>query len=75
MGAQRQERLACRKEYVQVKRLDACFVFFASAVGKTVQGAYLELNIQPHTYNTKDFSPEKDPFVEETLKTGIEIEV
>lgn len=36
---------------------------------------YLELNIQPHTYNTKDFSPEKDPFVEETLKTGIEIEV
>ena len=45
LGAQRQERLACRKEYVQVKRLDACFVFFASAVGKTVQGAYLELNI------------------------------
>ncbi len=29
--------------------------------------------IQTHTYNTKDFSPDKDPFVEEILKTGIEI--
>ncbi len=31
--------------------------------------------VHPQTYNTKDFSPEKDPFVEEILKTGIEIEV
>ncbi len=31
------------------------------------------LNISPRTYNTKDFTPEKDPFVEEILKTGIEI--
>jgi predicted nucleotidyltransferase len=31
-------------------------------------------SIQPRTYNTKDFSPGKDPFVEEILKTGIEIE-
>ena len=29
--------------------------------------------VQPQTYNTKDFSPEKDPFVEEILRTGIEI--
>src|ERR1700691_4565008 len=31
------------------------------------------LDIQPHTYNTKDFDVDKDPFVEEILKTGIEI--
>ena len=31
------------------------------------------LNIQPRTYNTKDFYAGKDPFVEEILKTGIEI--
>ena len=31
------------------------------------------LNISPSTYNTKDFTPAKDPFVEEILKTGIEI--
>ena len=29
--------------------------------------------VQPQTYNTKDFTPDKDPFVEEILKTGIEI--
>ena len=29
--------------------------------------------IQPQTYNTKDFSPDKNPFVAEILKTGIEI--
>jgi len=29
--------------------------------------------VQPQTYNTKDFSPDKDPFVEEILRTGIEI--
>ena len=34
---------------------------------------YPKLNIQPRTYNTKDFSPDKDPFVEEILRTGIEI--
>lgn len=33
------------------------------------------LNIQPRTYNTKDFSIDKDPFVEEILNTGIEIEI
>jgi uncharacterized protein len=30
--------------------------------------------IHPRTYNTKDFIPAKDPFVEEILRTGIEIE-
>ena len=34
---------------------------------------YPQFNIQPRTYNTKDFTPEKDPFVEEILRTGIEI--
>ena len=29
--------------------------------------------IQPQTYNTKDFAPDRDPFVEEILRTGIEI--
>lgn len=29
--------------------------------------------VQPQTYNTKDFSPDKDPFVSEILRTGIEI--
>src|ERR1700761_3202173 len=29
--------------------------------------------VQAQTYNTKDFTPDKDPFVEEILKTGIEI--
>jgi predicted nucleotidyltransferase len=32
-------------------------------------------SIQPRTYNSKDFTPAKDPFVEEILKTGIEIPV
>src|SRR3984885_11798168 len=32
-------------------------------------------SIQPRTYNTKDFTTAKDPFVEEILKTGIEIPV
>lgn len=30
-------------------------------------------SIQPRTFNSKNFSPAKDPFVEEILKTGIEI--
>ncbi len=30
-------------------------------------------SIQPRTYNTNDFTPDKDPFVDEILKTGIEI--
>ena len=29
--------------------------------------------VQPQTYNTNDFTPDKDPFVEEILRTGIEI--
>jgi len=29
--------------------------------------------VQPQTYNTKDFSPDKNPFVDEILRTGIEI--
>ncbi len=32
-------------------------------------------SIQPRTFNTKQFSPDKDPFVEEILKTGIEIKI
>lgn len=35
---------------------------------------YPKLNIQPRTYNTKDFNVDIDPFVEEILRTGIEIE-
>jgi predicted nucleotidyltransferase len=31
--------------------------------------------IQTLTYNTKDFSPSKDPFVKEILSNGIEIEL
>ncbi len=31
------------------------------------------LNISPRTYNTKDFYLGRDPFVDEILKTGIEI--
>ena len=31
------------------------------------------LPIQPRTYNTKDFNTDSDPFVEEILKTGIDI--
>ena len=31
--------------------------------------------IQPKTYNTRDFRPSKDPFVEEILRTGIEIQM
>ena len=31
------------------------------------------LNISPRTYNTKDFNVDSDPFVEEILRTGIEI--
>lgn len=31
------------------------------------------IDIQPRTYNTRDFTPERDPFVEEILKNGIEI--
>ncbi len=27
--------------------------------------------VQAQTYNTKDFSPDKDPFVQEILRTGI----
>ena len=34
---------------------------------------YPKWNIQPRTYNTNDFTIEKDPFVEEILKSGIEI--
>ena len=29
--------------------------------------------VQPQTYNTKDFSPDKNPFISEILRTGIEI--
>ena len=29
--------------------------------------------IQPRTYKTCNFTPDKDPFVEEILRTGIEI--
>jgi uncharacterized protein len=32
-----------------------------------------ELSTQPRTYNTKNFSPDHDPFVEEILRTGIDI--
>ena len=32
-----------------------------------------KLNIQPRTYNTKNFTADYDPFVEEILRTGIEI--
>ncbi len=31
--------------------------------------------VQTQTFNTRQFSPDKDPFVEEILKTGIEIKI
>ena len=31
------------------------------------------ISVQPRTYNTKDFSADADPFVEEIMRTGIEI--
>ena|ERR1019366_7310447 len=31
-------------------------------------------SIQPKTYNTSQFNPAKDPFIEEILRTGIEVE-
>lgn len=34
---------------------------------------YRDLDIQPRTYNTKDFTPTKDPFVEEILRSGKEL--
>ena len=34
---------------------------------------YSNLDISPRTYNTQDFTPDRDPFVEEILKTGIDI--
>ena len=34
---------------------------------------YANLDISPRTYKTIDFNTEKDPFVGEILKTGIEI--
>ncbi|MBL0052093.1 MAG: nucleotidyltransferase domain-containing protein [Bacteroidetes bacterium] len=34
---------------------------------------YPTLLIQPRTYNPSQFTPKKDPMVEEILKTGIEI--
>lgn len=40
-----------------------------------IQIRYPYYLIQPRTYNTKDFSSLKDPFVQEILKNGIVIEV
>ncbi len=34
-----------------------------------------KMNIQPRTYNTKNFTANYDPFVEEILRTGINIAV
>jgi len=34
---------------------------------------YPTLNISPRTYNTRDFYVDRDPLVEEIIKTGIEI--
>ncbi len=31
------------------------------------------IDVQPRTYNTHDFTPDKDPFVEEILRSGIVI--
>lgn len=47
--------------------------YFDSGLFSRANIKYADLNIQPRTYNTKDFSAEIDPFVEEILKTGIEI--
>jgi predicted nucleotidyltransferase len=48
--------------------------FFDAKLYSGILIKYPEMDIQPRTYNTKDFTPKKDPFVEEILKTGIEIE-
>ncbi len=47
--------------------------FYDTGLFSKILIKYPHLNIQPHTYNTKDFSPSKDPMVTEILKTGIEI--
>ena len=36
---------------------------------------YRELDIQPRTYNTRDFTPAKDPFVGIILRTGKELNI
>lgn len=33
------------------------------------------VDIETRTYNTENFSPDKDPFVEEIIRTGIEIKL
>ena len=40
-----------------------------------VQIKYPYYLIQPRTYNTKDFTSKKDPFVEEILKAGIVVSI
>ena len=47
--------------------------FYDTGLFSKILIKYPHLNIQPHTYNTKDFLPAKDPVVEEIIKTGIEI--
>lgn len=40
-----------------------------------IQIKYPYYLIQPRTYNTKDFLPQKDPFVKEITKSGIVIHI
>ncbi len=47
--------------------------FYDTGLFSKILSRYPHLNIQPHTYNTKDFLPAKDPVVEEIIKTGIQI--
>lgn len=47
--------------------------FYDTGLFSKILIKYTNINIQPHTYNTKDFLPAKDPVVEEIMKTGIRI--
>jgi predicted nucleotidyltransferase len=72
-----------RKRQHQLSDIDVAFVAdeFKSIGPEDVQLfskiliKYPDLDIQPRTYNTKDFTPRKDPFVEEILRTGKELDL
>jgi predicted nucleotidyltransferase len=49
--------------------------FFDIGLFAAILSKYSNLLLQPRTYNTSQFSAEKDPLVEEILKTGIEIKI
>jgi len=49
--------------------------FFDIGLFAGVLSKYTNLLLQPRTYNSSQFTPEKDPLVAEIIKTGIEIKL